>query len=116
MGTYAFRMAGVVGQSEVPAMTPFFLLQEFVHAVATKVPDIEDRLALWLFVATFTESVTLVNTSINTILQAQKILLDRHSQFTEVLAWVLKLGNKLNEGTSKGSASGFNVSDLSQVF
>eukprot|EP01063_Lacrimia_lanifica_P020187 TRINITY_DN2751_c0_g2_i1.p1 TRINITY_DN2751_c0_g2~~TRINITY_DN2751_c0_g2_i1.p1 ORF type:complete len:1025 (+),score=290.34 TRINITY_DN2751_c0_g2_i1:436-3510(+) len=89
-------------------------VQEFVHMTCS-VPDLEERIRLWLFTHEFPDAFTNATAEMDVLDDALRTLLDEQSHFTEVLSLVLALGNTLNQGTARGAAMGFSVSDLEQL-
>ena len=88
---------------------------QYFYLVSTDVPDLEDRLSMWLFTHDFKVQIVDVVSELKEMESAFDILLDESTCFTEVLSIVLALGNTLNKGTSHGAAMGFSVSDLGQL-
>ncbi|KAJ9447865.1 Formin-like protein 6 [Diplonema papillatum] len=90
-------------------------VQEFVYLMTTEVPDLEERLGLWLFTIDFEILVASALTDLRVVDAAVSILLDEDSKFTEMLSVVLAVGNSMNQGTVRGAAMGFSINDLTQL-
>eukprot|EP01060_Flectonema_neradi_P005569 TRINITY_DN1370_c1_g2_i1.p1 TRINITY_DN1370_c1_g2~~TRINITY_DN1370_c1_g2_i1.p1 ORF type:complete len:972 (+),score=192.64 TRINITY_DN1370_c1_g2_i1:138-2918(+) len=88
---------------------------EYFYLVSSEVPDLEDRLSMWLYTHDFKAQIADAVSELKEMESAFDILLDESTSFTEVLSIVLALGNTLNKGTSHGAAMGFSVSDLGQL-
>jgi hypothetical protein len=59
---------------------------------------------------TFEDTVALLEEDIDVVVQASRET-KGSGKFRNLLGIILKLGNELNKGTAKGSASGFKVSE-----
>eukprot|EP01064_Diplonema_japonicum_P011801 TRINITY_DN19252_c0_g1_i1.p1 TRINITY_DN19252_c0_g1~~TRINITY_DN19252_c0_g1_i1.p1 ORF type:complete len:921 (+),score=211.33 TRINITY_DN19252_c0_g1_i1:78-2840(+) len=100
---------------EVGSDVEWTIMHEYVHIMARDVPDMKERILLWLFTYEFKEAMDTTLFDIERLQTALDLLLLEKSKFLDVLAAVLAVGNTLNEGTSKGAAIGFSVGDLDKL-
>lgn len=96
------------GPREVLGSCEKFMLKLLV------IPRIQNRIELFLFKIRFPEQIQEIRTKIKYCEQAQ-FSIQNSKHFKDLLEIVLSLGNFLNQGTKKGNAHGFKLSDLNKL-
>ncbi|EYU34415.1 hypothetical protein MIMGU_mgv1a007441mg [Erythranthe guttata] len=79
-----------------------------------KAPRVESKLRVFLFKIQFNSQVSDFRKSLNIVNSACQEVRNSH-KLKDIMQRILYLGNKLNEGTARGSAVGFKLDSLSKL-
>ncbi|GJY51906.1 formin-like protein 4 [Tanacetum coccineum] len=85
--------------------------ESFLHHILKAIPSAFTRVNVMLFKSNYRSEVTEVKKSLQTLETACKELKTR-GLFVKLLEAILKAGNRMNVGTSRGNAQAFNLNSL----
>ncbi|KAI3690384.1 hypothetical protein L2E82_48408 [Cichorium intybus] len=79
-----------------------------------KIPRIEPKLRVFAFTATFSCRANSFSDTLNTIKESTKEIKES-TKLVKIMQIILMMGNKLNVGTTEGSASGFKLDSVEKL-
>ncbi|KAJ9457910.1 Formin-like protein 6 [Diplonema papillatum] len=90
-------------------------VERFVDVVGNGVPDLNRRMTLWVFMNEFNTYVGELKKEMKCLSAAAADLLSPGNRLLDVMAIILNIGNKMNEGTNHGDALGFTIENLNTL-